>query len=333
VLSIKNQPFTSHYDSNGFPIRLYYQIRVKGHYDNIWYYFPDNYSGRSIYTLADNSSYTSREFPYSGNGLEYKYDSIFVYPNDGKVDYQVEAFIGYFNVTNINPSDLITRPDDLIYNYTGQTSGWSNLQTAILPQWSSSETTPSPSPTVQNGNRFSQTFELNQGVYSGIADFDLQVGDRVEGSFSVSNLGPYERMLSNGTSYEQVDVWCEDPNGHSIFNVSATPSENSFNFSFTAQKQGLYRMWTFSGAMDYLKNPKNPAMTLSYDIINATTTPSPTQPTPSPSPTQQPTPSPAFIVIADPPMDFAPTLMLLAVITLTVAIGIAANFYFRRIKK
>jgi hypothetical protein len=72
---------------------------------------------------------------------------------------------------------------------------------------------------------------------------------------------------------------------------------------------------------------------------NKTTSPTPA-PTPTlcppPSPTQQPTPTPVFTgsnVVADPPMDFTPTLILLAVITLTVAIGVIAYFYFKRIKK
>ena len=112
---------------------------------------------------------------------------------------------------------------------------------------------------------FSQTFELNQGVYSGVAGFDLQIGDHIEGSFSVGNLGPYQRLFGSGTSYEVVDVWIIDPNGHppavgadghSILNFSATPSENTFSFNFTAQEQGTYHMWTFSGAMDYLKMQK-----------------------------------------------------------------------------
>ena len=82
---------------------------------------------------------------------------------------------------------------------------------------------------VHGFSQTSQTFELGQGVYSGIADFDLQVGDHVEGSFSVGNLGPYQRLFGSGTSYEVVDVWIigpsgHPPNGNSILNVSATPS-------------------------------------------------------------------------------------------------------------
>ena len=80
-------------------------------------------------------------------------------------------------------------------------------------------------------------------MYSGIASFDLLVGDHIVGSFSVGNLGPYQRLFRSGASYEVVDVWIIDPDGsppygNSIFNVSATPSDNTFSFNFTAKKQG-----------------------------------------------------------------------------------------------
>jgi hypothetical protein len=129
----------------------------------------------------------------------------------------------------------------------------------------------SAQPTV---HKVSQTFELTQGATSGVAIFDLLIGDHIEGSVSVSNLGPYPlgplalAMHHSGTSYEVVDVSVSDPNWHSLNGNTSffmTPIENSFNFSFTAQEQGLYRMWAFSGAMDYLQNAKNPVMTLSYE--------------------------------------------------------------------
>lgn len=119
-----------------------------------------------------------------------------------------------------------------------------------------------------------QTFELNQGVYSEVAIFDLLVGDHIEGSVSVDNLGPYPlgpmalAMHHSGTSYEVIDVYVDDPNWRSLngnTSLSLTPSNNSANFSLTAHEQGLYRMWAYSGAMDYLQNAKNPLMTLSYE--------------------------------------------------------------------
>ena len=121
-------------------------------------------------------------------------------------------------------------------------------------------------------HKVSQTFEIGQGVSSGIANFDLQIGDHIEGSISVENLGPYPlgplALGGSGTSYEVVDVYVNDPNWHSLngkTSFSLTPSNNSSIFSFTAQEQGLYRMWAFSGAMDYLQDAKNPVVTLTYE--------------------------------------------------------------------
>jgi hypothetical protein len=145
---------------------------------------------------------------------------------------------------------------------------------------------------IQTAYGFSQTSELNQGVYTlGIAVFNLQAGDQVEGSFSVSNLGPYPlgplalATGHSGTSYEVVEVWVEGPNRQIIFNYSATPSMNSFNFNFTANEKGIYSMSTFSGAMDYLKDAKNPVITINYNIINATAQPSPSPSVSTPLPT------------------------------------------------
>jgi hypothetical protein len=165
-------------------------------------------------------------------------------------------------------------------------------------------------PSIQVACGFSQTFELGQGVYTGITAFNLQVGDHVEGSFSVSNLGPYERLFGSGTSYEVVDLWCKDPNGQTVLNFSATPSENSFNFSFTAHEQGSYHIWTFSGAMDYIKDAKNPVLTLNFDIVEAKTPP----PSPTPLPNQEPS------------LDIAVT----AVIIAFIVVGVLAVYFKKR---
>ena len=150
----------------------------------------------------------------------------------------------------------------------------------MIAKPASAQSTPKPSTSnlTSIAHGFSQTFELPQGVYAGIADFNMLVGDHIEGSFSVGNLGPYQTLSGNGTSYEVVVVWIIDPNepppvivpngqlpSGTVLNFSATPSENSFNFNFTAQEQGTYSMWEFSGAMAWLQNAKNPVMTLSYE--------------------------------------------------------------------
>jgi hypothetical protein len=129
---------------------------------------------------------------------------------------------------------------------------------------------------TSNVSSFSYTFEVGQGVYVLIDEFNLLTGDHVEGNFSVSNLGPYQRLFTSGTSYKVVDVFLISPdnpppaigpngtlpNGTISF-FGATPSQNSFSFNFTADKEGTYTMWTFGGAMDYLVlNTPTPVMEL-----------------------------------------------------------------------
>ncbi len=139
-----------------------------------------------------------------------------------------------------------------------------------------------PNPTIRTPYSFPHTYELPAPGDTGIAFLKLKVGDLVEGSVSVSHLGPYELLYSVGTTYGFVDVWFEDPNKKSILEFRATPSENSFNFSFIAHEQGLFMMWTSVGAMDYHKDPhENPRLTLDYDIVRAPTPTSVTQPFPT----------------------------------------------------
>jgi hypothetical protein len=135
-ISIKNQPFTPYYDSEGYPIKLYYQFRVRTNYDNVWRYFP---YGPDLYFEADNSSYTTMAVGYGwhnwgGYTLKYKYGASTQVSSDGKIDFQVEAFIGHTNTTIVHHSAApVIRSEDIIVKYVGQTSGWSETQTITIP--------------------------------------------------------------------------------------------------------------------------------------------------------------------------------------------------------
>jgi hypothetical protein len=149
-LSIKNQPFTTYYDSNGYPIKLYYNIRYKGAE-------PANWVCSDFYFPATISTYTPATIEYSGSSLSISSGYIPGVPGagfrpDGTLDIQVQAFIGYMNVTNINPADFYVRPGDLITEFVGQTGDWSDSQTATVPNGAytliiQNPTTP-PTPTV-----------------------------------------------------------------------------------------------------------------------------------------------------------------------------------------
>lgn len=138
TLSIKNQPFTPYYDSDGYPINLYYHYRVG--IDADW-----TYSGYSpdVYFEATNTTYTSFTLGYQGNFIQVNggYSNR---PSDGTVNFQVEAFIGHTNTTYRFSGSPIIRPDDYIVKYVGQASGWSETQTARIPNGAFIPTTPNP---------------------------------------------------------------------------------------------------------------------------------------------------------------------------------------------
>lgn len=92
-------------------------------------------------------------------------------------------------------------------------------------------------------------------------------------------------------------------------------------------------------ANDTLGNWATP-QTVTFFIVPTTVVPSPTPshsplPSPSESPTPQPTPTLTFPMssTAPPIVDYAPTeVTLLAILALTVAIGVLAYFYFEKRK-
>jgi hypothetical protein len=144
TLSIKNQPFTPYYDADGYPINLYYHFRVGEGADWI-------YSGYSsdVYFEATNTTYTTVTLGYQGNFIQVNggYSNR---PSDGTVNFQVEAFIGHTNTTYRFSGAPIIRSEDYIVKYVGQTSGWSETQTATIPNGAFIPTTPNPtgSPTL-----------------------------------------------------------------------------------------------------------------------------------------------------------------------------------------
>lgn len=143
-LSIKNQPFTAYNDSNGYQINLYYNVRIKGHGTNDWHYFPTDNPQK--YFQADTSINTTRIFKYSMNNFEYRSGAFFDYstfPSNGRVDFQVEAFIGHLNVTdeeftrylNETHNSPSTQANDSVLEYVGQLSDWSGIQTVTIPTY------------------------------------------------------------------------------------------------------------------------------------------------------------------------------------------------------
>lgn len=131
---IKNQPFASYLDENGSLVGLFYNIRVKGHFED-WTGEPNSEN----YVYRSDSEYTVKSYTLGENGLEITLG--------GQVDFQVEALIGYYTRVYGTPVPGIPGSGTSYYDvFTGETSGWSNTQT-ITVSGNSSTTDSGASPT------------------------------------------------------------------------------------------------------------------------------------------------------------------------------------------
>mgnify|MGYP005847404431 CR=1 FL=1 len=129
-VTIKNQPFTSYRNENGSLVGLFYNIRVKGHFED-WTGEPtsENYIYRS------DSEYTVKSYTLGENGLGIT--------AGGQVDFQVEALIGYYSRVYGTPVPPFM--ESYWDVFTGESSGWSETQTLTIPS-SASSPADSPSP-------------------------------------------------------------------------------------------------------------------------------------------------------------------------------------------
>lgn len=173
-LSIKNQPFTPYYDSDGYPINLYYRIRIKGTESADWApgrYFRANNSTTDT-VILNYLGYSFASSPFVGFGIL----GFSSYRINDTLSFQVEAFIGHTKTTS-EPTNSMFPLDIKKVEYIGQSSGWSNIQTVRIPSGSYSPTTPtspitphstssdsssstSQEPTTPQGTNHSETFTL-----------------------------------------------------------------------------------------------------------------------------------------------------------------------------
>lgn len=118
-IAIKNQPFTQDTFANGSHTSLYYNIGIKGHYADKWTLAPDpHYYG---YYNASTSDYTVISIRFSSYGLS-------GISAGGQIDVQVEALIG---IDRQIPTMTPWGPSS-VYEFTGETSGWSEIQTITI---------------------------------------------------------------------------------------------------------------------------------------------------------------------------------------------------------
>jgi hypothetical protein len=148
-VTIKNQPFTPFKDANGHEISLMYNIRWKGHFEDSWNYYAGKQTSMEFlhnYFSASDSQYSTWVATLSFSEYEEKvgkYEAFIAPPSDGgEIDFQVEALIGYS--TETDRSCVMLFGPISHFNFTGESSGWSNTQTLTIE----SSVTPTDAPTM-----------------------------------------------------------------------------------------------------------------------------------------------------------------------------------------
>ena len=141
-VKIKNQPFTPYTDSQGNSSFLWHDIRWKGHFDDYWYTYSSRYGNHYLGAASEYNSDGSLHaiLPYSdvtyfiGTGSTTNivpHGFLGNVSDGGQIDFQVKAFIGYYNRVVGPPDDFTHRPTESLV-FTGESSSWSRTQTITI---------------------------------------------------------------------------------------------------------------------------------------------------------------------------------------------------------
>ncbi len=136
-IKIHNQSFKPFNDPNGQAINLYYNVRIKGHFEQNW---TEIY--RPVYGFprqSTDSDYTVFSYTWAEQGETQVGTRMITLRAGAQAEFQVEAMIGY-----VADSGFYSQHSPREY-FEGQTSGWSDIQTITIDKASASA---SPSPTV-----------------------------------------------------------------------------------------------------------------------------------------------------------------------------------------
>jgi hypothetical protein len=136
-VKIENQYSYSDYGFiNSSQVKVYYDIRYKGHFDDTWI------ESSSISNLApSDGDYTTVDFGYGSNNPGGFLIWIGYIPPDGQVDFQVQAFLGYYRTTTVQTGSAGCWRNETtsVFEKTGL-SGWSATQTITVDPTSPNET-------------------------------------------------------------------------------------------------------------------------------------------------------------------------------------------------
>ena len=133
--TIKNQPFTPYIDSSGNYIALYYNFEYKGHFGSEWTPFPFGETGQGTWqsTWREGPSYSASKSDFTIISINFDYFYLESAPAGSQVDFQVQAVTGHINPITSGPI-----AGEGYYNFTGQSSDWSNTKTVTINYGSNS---------------------------------------------------------------------------------------------------------------------------------------------------------------------------------------------------
>jgi hypothetical protein len=137
AVTLRNQPFTAYNDANGTCIDLFFNFRLKGSYGASWDYYPfaENGYTTQVYgsvlfwsnaspapapkLIQTNTEYTTITFTIPG---------AYRVPIGAVLDVQAQTMTGYMIYVN------------KVYQFFGESSGWSNSKTVKVDNTASSTT-------------------------------------------------------------------------------------------------------------------------------------------------------------------------------------------------
>lgn len=156
-MTIKNQPFVPYYDEESeWNIAFFYNIRMKGSYSEDWI---ELYRPSDGYPHQSETEYTVISLgTLGGAGLALRTSAKMIdVPSGGKVDFQVEAMIGY-----VHRGGVIILPGSG-WTFTGEKSGWSSTQTLTIPVSSAPSASPT-SPALEQTEPTATPYEESQSI-------------------------------------------------------------------------------------------------------------------------------------------------------------------------
>jgi len=136
-ITVKNQPFTMYKLDNGQYANLFYNVSYRGHYGGGWEY--SSYDRNADWFITQSDS-------------EYTVISFYPVPTEGVMDFRVQAQIGY--------TTYYYMPFK-VYEFHGETSGWSTTQTITI-DGNAPTTTPTASPSQYSTATPDASGDVNQ---------------------------------------------------------------------------------------------------------------------------------------------------------------------------